>query len=204
MPVIADVITKNKKQEIIVRKILLLSIIILMSGCAPLQTPEETNIAVSALLGEIQIAINEIDKKTKVTSLSPFKYAELKLSTKSGKTDEGKASLVLSGKKSKTTTDSNTITLELVPNPKTVENLTRSNGHEIANYVIAAVTAIDENNYLKLKTLTVESGLEVVKTAGGGIEVELVGVSVTGGRTATSTNGNILKLVFGYPDKKEK
>ena len=181
------------------KQILICSIIIFISSCASLQTPEETNVAVSSLLEEVQIAINEIDKRTKdkKSSLPPFRNAVLTLSTKTGKTDEGKASLVVSGTKSKTTTDSNTITLELVPNPKAEESLTKSKGHEIADYVIAAVTAIDENNYLKLKMLTVESGLEVVKVDGGGIEVELVGVSVTGGRTSTSTNGNTLKLIFG-------
>lgn len=187
------------------RKILICSIIILITGCASFQTPKD-NVAVGALLGEIQIAINEIDKQTnnKQTSLPPFKNAVLTLSTKTGKTDDRKASLILSGSNSKTTTDSNTITLELVPNPNPIKNLARSKGHEIADYVIAAVSAIDENNYLKLKTLTVESGLEVVKVDGGGIEVKLMGVSVTGGRTATSTNGNTLKLTFGHPDKKKK
>lgn len=188
------------------RKIILCSIILLLIGCASFQTPEETNVAVSALLGEIQIAINEIDKQSKEgkTSLPPFKNAVLILATEAGTTDEGKASLVLSGKKSKTTTGSNTITLELVPNPETDKTLVKSRGHEIADHVIAAVAAIDENNFLKLKTLTVESGLKVVENSGGGVEIELVGLAITGSHTTTSTNGNTLKLIFGYPDKKQK
>lgn len=183
------------------KRIFICVLLLLMSGCASLQTPQETNVAVSSLLDEIQIAINEIDKKTKGTSLPPFKSAEVKLSTKSGVTDSGGASLVLSAKGGKTTTDSNTITLELVPNPSVAKSLARSKGHEIAEYVIAVVTAIDNKNFLKLNTLTVEAGLEVVQTSGGGIEIELVGVSFEGGRESSSTIGNTLKLVFGQPSK---
>ena len=186
------------------KKIILCSIIIVMTGCASFQTPKETNIAVSHLLKELQIAINEIDKRTKGTSLPPFKNAVLTLSTKAGTINKGKGSLILSGGKSKTTTNSNIITLELVPNLNPAKSNTESKGHNIAKYVMAAVTAIDENNFLKLKALTVESGLEVVKADETGVEFELVGISVTGGHSTTSTNGNKLKLLFGYPDKKKK
>lgn len=179
-------------------------VVVLLSGCANLQSPQETNIAVSTLLDEIQIAINEIDARTGSESgLPPFKNAEVKLTTKAKISTEGSASLVLSGEKSKTSTDSNVLTLELIPNPATAESLTESTGHQIAEYVIAAVTAVDEKGYLKLNSLTVEAGLEVVQVAGGGIEVELVGVTVKGGRKGESTESNTLKLVFAHPAEKK-
>jgi len=179
-------------------------VVVLLSGCANLQSTEETNIAVSTLLDEIQIAINEIDAKTGSDSgLPPFKNAEVKLTTKAKISTEGSASLVLSGGKSKTSTDSNVLTLELIPNSSTAELLAKSTGRQIAEYVIAAVTAVDEKGFLKLNSLTVEAGLEVVKVTGGGIEVELVGVTVKGGRKGESTESNTLKLVFAHPAEKK-
>lgn len=184
------------------KKILIFLLIVVASGCASFQTPRETNVAVSSLLDEIQIAVNEINERTKGTSLPPFQSAEITLSTKAATTTSGEASLVLSGKGSRETTDSNIITLELVPNLSADKRLGRNTGHEIAEYVIASVTAIDTKKFLKLKTLTIEAGLEVVQTTGGGIKVELVGVSVAGERSKSSTTGNSLKLVFA-PMKSE-
>lgn len=181
----------------------LLAVAVTVSGCASFQTPAETNVAVSSLLDEIQIAVNEINERTKGTSLPPFQSAEITLSTKAGTTTSGEASLVLSGKGSRETIDSNVITLELVPNPSAVKRSGRDTGHEIAKYVIASVTAIDTRKFLKLKALTIEAGLEVVQTTGGGIKVELVGVSVAGERSKSSTTGNSLKLVFAQPGKSE-
>jgi hypothetical protein len=168
-----------------------------------LRTPPETNIAVSSLLDEIQIAVNEISERTKGTSLPPFHSAEITLSTKAATTTSGGASLVLSGKGSRETTDSNVITLELVPSSSPVKTRGPTTGHEIAEYVIASVSAIDAKKFLKLKTLTIEAGLEVVQTAGGGIKVELVGVSMEGERSKSATTGNSLKLVFAQPGKGE-
>ena len=185
------------------RNLFIVLVVALLSACASLQSPQETNVAVSSLLDEIQIAINEIDEKTKGSSLPPFQSATIKLSTAAGKTTDGKASLVLSGNASKTTSNSNSITLELVPNPDTTKSLDKSTGHEIAEYVVAAVTAIDEKNFLKLKALNVEAGLEAKQTVGGGIEVELSGVSIGANRTGESTSSHTLKLTFSHL-KKEK
>ena len=109
--------------------------------------------------------------------------------------------MVLSGGGSKTTSNSNTITLELVPNPKAVKILSTSTGHDIANYVVAAVSAVDKKGFLKLKTLTVEAGLVVARTEQGGIEVKLVGITFNGKSTGESSEANSLKLTFAYPEK---
>lgn len=184
------------------KKIVLILTVIFFSGCASLQTPKETNIAVSALLDEIQIAINEIDKRTEGSSLPPFNRAEIRLSTKATKTTAGSASLVLSGDASKSTTNSNIITLELVPSKIMIKNFDRRMGHEIADYVIAAVMAVDDKKALKLKALTVEAGLDVKEKEGGGIDIQLVGVSLKGTHTGEMTMRNSLKLVFSYPARK--
>ena len=185
------------------KNILLVILVSFLTACSSLHSPQETNVAVSSLLDEIQIAINEIDEKTKGSSLPPFQSATIILSTATGKTTDGKASLVLSGNASKTTSNSNIITLELVPSPDTTKSLDKSTGHEIAEYVVAAVTAIDKENFLKLKTLNVEAGLEVKQIVGGGIEIELSGVSIGANRTGESTTGNSLKLTFAHPENEK-
>jgi hypothetical protein len=176
--------------------IYLIALLLLFSGCASLRSPDETGIAVSVLLDEIQIAINEIGEQTAGTSLPPFKGAQVKLVTKAGITDGGGASLVLSAEGKKTTMDTNTLTLDLVPNPSATKAAPTGTGQEIAKYVVAAVAAVDQKNFLKLKSLVVETGLEVKKTATGGIDVELVGVSVKGKRTGETTDGHTLTLTF--------
>ncbi|MCR6654058.1 MAG: hypothetical protein NVV73_22410 [Cellvibrionaceae bacterium] len=184
------------------KKYILTLIVALLSGCASIHSPQETNIAVSALLDEIQIAINEIDARTGGGSgLPPFKNAEIKLVTKVKTSTTGSASLVLSGQKGKTSTDSNILTLELVPNPVVEAPLFESTGQHIADHVIAAFTAVDDKRFLKLNSLTVEAGLEVVRDTGGGIEVELVGVTIEGGRKKEASKSNTIKLVFAHPTK---
>lgn len=144
------------------KKILVYVLFLSLSGCASLQTPKQTNIAVSALLDELQVAINEIDKGTQSSSLPPFKSAEVKLVTEARSADSGEVSLFLSGKAGKVMSNSNTITLVLESNDTSKMGLTRSSGQKIADYVIAAVSAIDEKKFLKLKRLTVDAGLEKV------------------------------------------
>lgn len=187
-----------------VQKIIIAGLLLLATGCASLQTPQQTNVAVSALLDEIQIAINEIAARTADgSSLPPFRNAEVKLSTRASVKTEGSASLVLSGETNRTTTDSNLLTLELVPNPDLPMPLAKGTGHDIANYVIAAVSAVDQRNFLKLKTLTVEAGLQVSQTSAGGIDVELVGISFKGGLSGETTNSHSLKLIFAHPKPEE-
>lgn len=187
------------------KNLILIVVIFVITGCASLQTTQETNIAVSALLDEIQIAINEIAERIpKESSLPPFKKAEVKLSTKATVTTGGSAALVLSGEKNKTTTDTNLLTLVLVPKPGQFNTLDMGTGHSIANYVIAAVGAIDEKDFLELEILTVEAGLQVLQNSGGGIEIELVGITFKGGRSGETTNSHSLKLIFSEKLKTAK
>jgi hypothetical protein len=166
-----------------------------------LLTPKETKIAVSSLLDQIQIAIDEIKDKTSNSSLPPFLKAEVTLSTEATMSTEGKASFYLSAKGGLQNSQSNTISFVLAPGERKMLTQTETSGQKIAEYVIATVNAIDENGYLQLKNLTVTAGLRVEEMKGGGVSVELVGVSVEGGRTYSSSTGHTLKLVFGYPEK---
>lgn len=84
----------------------------------------------------------------------------------------------------------------MIPNPAGIRTLERGKGKEIAEAVLAAVSALDDLNDLSLKSLTVVASLEIVKTLEGGIEVELSGVSVGGGSKKVLTTGNSLKLIF--------
>lgn len=182
------------------KKILCILIILFVSGCVGLR-PQETRIAVSTLLDEIQIAVNEINDKTAGSSLPKFHHAEITLLTEASKSGEGKGSFFLSAKGSYKKTESNSLVLVLEANDNKKKKAAGTSGEEIANYVIAAVSAIDEKEYLKLKTLTVNAGLAVVKEAGGAVSITLVGMSLEGGITASSKAGHQLKLVFGKPSK---
>ncbi|WP_116472539.1 hypothetical protein [Zobellella maritima] len=180
------------------KQLIIAAFMLLISACSSLQTPGETNIAVSSLLDEIQIAINEIDKRTAGSSLPPFRSAEIQLSTTAGRKADGSAALVLAGGAGKATTHANTLTLELIPAADSVRIPGRSTGHDIADYVIAAVTAIDGKRFLKLHTLNVEAGLEVRRTLEGGIDVELAGMSLEGKHSVEASTGHRLKLTFAH------
>lgn len=179
-------------------------VVFLLSGCANVQSSKEENVAVSDLLAEIQIAINEINAQTDENSgLPPFKNAEIKLTTKTKTSLDGSVTFVLSANKNKSSANSSVLTLELVPNPIIPESFTKSIGHQIAEHVISAIKAVDTSKSLRLSSLTIEAGLEVIQTKVGGIEYELVGVSVKGSRSKESTGTNNLKLVFAYPTEEK-
>ena len=183
------------------KKYILIVTILLISGCSTLST-KDTNIAVSQLLDEIQIAINEINKQTKGSSLPPFKNAEVVLSSKAGKTKEGSAALILSAEGKKSSNETNTLTLILVPKSTQEKMLVSGTGKQLANYVVAAVKAIDTKNDLELKKLVVEAGFSVDIDKAGGIEIEVASVKIGGKSSSTSSNGHKLKLVFEKPEKK--
>ena len=73
------------------KKIILCILMLVISGCASLQTPKETNIAVSEILKQLQYTIDEIAKKPKGSSLPPLKEAEIKLTTVVGTKKQLKA-----------------------------------------------------------------------------------------------------------------
>ena len=183
------------------KKILILTIALYLTACASLQSPKDTGVAVSTLLEQVQIAINGIDAGTKGSSLPPFQSAEITLSTSAGKSDEGKAAIVLSGGGSKSKSSSSKMVLVLSPNDKKIKpnNVVETSGQKIAEYVIAAIKAVDENKHLTLKTLNVESGFEVKSTKEGGVEITLVGIEIEGKRASESKAAHNLKLTFSHP-----
>lgn len=184
------------------KKIVLAGAVLLLSACAGIQPPEQTHVTVASLLQQIQIAVNEISAETAGSSLPPFQSAQIKLSTTASETSQGGASLVVTAGGSSTTSSSNTLTLELEPNPNKVYTLSSDVGQKIAKSVVAAVAAVDQSKFLKLKTLTVEAGLDVKQNKEGGLEVTLVGITFNGKRSTESSTGNTLTLTFAYPDKK--
>ncbi|WP_345977549.1 hypothetical protein [Sulfurimonas sp. HSL3-7] len=185
------------------RSLLVALMIILLTGCAGLQSPKETNIAVSSLLNEIQIAINEINTQTTGTALPPFKQAEIVLSTKAEMKNEGSASLVLSADGTKSNAESNTLTLVLTPNTSQTKSVRPGTGLQLAQYVVAAVRAIEHDNYLELQKLVVETGFNVSTDKSGGIEIKISSLSLGGKVTSSSSDAHILKLIFEkLPEKK--
>lgn len=91
----------------------------------------------------------------------------------------------------------------LVPSSNRISGISSTSGHEIAKYVIAAVQAISKKEHLQLKKSTISAGLKVKITKGGGVSVELVGISIEGSKTFSSTTGHQLKLVFAHPEEKK-
>jgi hypothetical protein len=178
------------------KKIIISIIIFIATGCGTLQTPKETNIAVSALLDELQIAINEIDSKTSSSALPPFKYAEVTLSTKAGVTGDGSVKFILSADAGKSTVETNTLTLVLGPAKTRRPMLKDGTGKQLADYVVAAVEAIDSKKFLELQKLTVEAGFDATVDASGGLKIEVASVSVGGKISTRSANTHRLKLVF--------
>lgn len=177
------------------RYFLLLAFLVL-SGCAGLRSPEETRVAVSELLDQIQIAVNEINDQTRGSSLPDFKYAEIVLSTAAKGSEGVSGNFVLSGEGKRSRVKSNTLTLVLAPDSSGKKTMKRTTGKELAEYVISAVRAIDRKNELELKKLVVETGFTVTSDKSGGIEIEVVGISAGAKVSATSSDGHTLKLVF--------
>ncbi len=184
------------------KKYILITVVFLIYGCSTL-TSKETNIAVTQILDEIQIAINEINKQTQRTSLPPFKNAEVVLSSKAGTTKEGSAALILSAEGKKSTNESNTLTLILAPKSAQEKSLVEGTGKKLAEYVVAAVKAIDTKNDLELQKLIVEATFSVERDKAGGIKIEVASIEFGGKTYASSSNRHKLKLVFEKkPNKK--
>ncbi|MEJ2657247.1 MAG: hypothetical protein P8012_08610 [Desulfobacterales bacterium] len=179
----------------------LLFFVLSISGCASL-TPAETQVAVQELVTQVQVAVDRIAQNREISStLPPLKSAELTLSSRAERDTNGKVSLFLSAGGGKKQTDANSITLVLVPNKLSSKALTKEPGQDIADAVVAAVSALKGVQGLTLKSLTVVASLEIVKNVQGGFDIELSGVSVEGGKKKVITSGNSLKLVFERTDK---
>lgn len=186
------------------KSIIGLIFVVVFSGCATLQSPKETSIAVSVLLDELQIAINEINLQTQGSSLPPFKNAEVVLSTKAGITKEGSAALVLTAEGKKSTIESNTLTLVLGPSNAQKANLGASTGKQLAEYVVAAVNAIDSKKFLQLQKLIVETAFDVTSDSAGGIKIDVASVSLGGKASSSSSKGHTLKLIFEKTEKSKQ
>ncbi len=180
--------------------IFILIVAFTVSGCATF-SPKETQIAVKQLVDQVQTAVDIIEQQTSGSEFPPLKMAELTLSSKAKKEANGQVALFLSAKGGKAQTDSNSITLVLIPNPIRAKGLVKGPGQNIANAVVAAVSGLKDIQGLKLKSLTVVAELEIVTDAAGGIKVELSGVSIEGQASKTVTTGHSLKIVFESPEE---
>lgn len=178
------------------KRIVTLVFVLILSACTGLKSPEQTGVAVGKLLNQVQIAIDEISKSSESSSLPPLKKAEITVSTEYARSAVGGATVFLSAKGEKSTTDNSSLTLTLEPNPSSEKPLDTGIGQNIAKYVLAAVEAVEKQKSLKLSKLNVEVGLEIVQTAEGGIEIEISGVSIEGKKTNSSTSGHKLTLLF--------
>lgn len=178
------------------KKIITLIFLVMLSGCVGLQSPEKAGLAVGQLLEQVQIAINEISKNTENSSLPAFNKAEITLLTQYDQSSIAGATIFLSAKGEKSSKENNLLTLTLKANPSSVPKVNAEVGQKIAEYVLAAVRAVDKQKALKLVKLNVEVGLEISESIEGGIEVDIIGVSIEGTKTKSSTSGHKLTLLF--------
>jgi len=174
----------------------ILLVLLLLQGCMSIQTPNEAGIAISEVLKEIQIAVDEINEKVPKGRIPHFSKAEVVLTAEKESNNSGGASIVLSGNKENNTTTSNKITLILTPKKEQTKQLRRTTGKDLANYVIEAVKAIDQNGYLNLEKLEIEAGFTVEKKGELGVEIEISSLTFGGKHSATSKSAHTLKLIF--------
>ncbi len=178
------------------KKLVSLFLVVVLSGCAGLGTSQQAEMAVGELLDQVQIAIDEIGKNSASSSLPPLKTAEIIVSTEYTRSGGAGAKIFVGAKGEKSSTENNSLTLTLTPNTTKAKSSERQVGHDIAEYVIAAVRAVDEQKALQLSKLSVEVGLEIVESSEGGLEIEVSGVSIEGKKAKSSTSGHKLSLLF--------
>lgn len=184
------------------KKLVIVTIVLILSSCASVRTPNQNGQAIGKILIELQAALDAIDQEAEGSSIPPLKNATITLSTAKGITTEGDVGFILTAEGSKTLTDSNVMTIILVPNKDKAASLVEGiDGSELAKYVVEAVRAIDGNNVLELESLEVEAGFEVKSSSAGGVDIELGGFSTVAKKGKETTNSNSLKLSFGYPEK---
>lgn len=186
----------SRKFEVPMLRLFLIVVLLVTAGCT--STPEKTNAAVGAILSELQVAINTIAEDDSLDSLPPLDHAELVLATETVTTTGGEATLVISGKKERVSTEVSQLTLTLQPGGDISVLMAgnRNSGKKLAAHVVAAVRAVDAQDALALTKLVIETGLEIVDNGSGGFEIEISGISVAGGRSVQATSGNTMKLVF--------
>ena len=177
------------------KTLLALATSLLLASCA-FTRPSDTGAAVGTLVDQLQIAIDLIDESEASAALPPLKSATIVISSKVVNTADLGASLVVAGKGVRKNTSSNTVTLVLIPNLAKAEFVQGVAGQRLAESVIQALSGLENAKGLALQSLKVNLALDLVRTASGGIEIELAGVSIGGSSSSERTTGHSLTLLF--------
>ena len=167
---------------------------------------EARAVGLQKMIAELQSALalvsDEVEKKTSLV----LSDAVLTVNTEIGKSKEGGADLwIVSGKASREDKSSDKVTIKLVPIKKqkqmgTVEEKTLS--EKLAMNIISAVEGVSNagaGKYpLSVDQLTIEMGITTVTagSAGAGIELEVLPISVSGKGTYSKSNIDTLKIEF--------
>lgn len=179
-----------------------------LSGCALVKVKEPEQITVAQVVSEVTKALQEVNSK-RPELYKLFESAEITLETVAQTEDTGEIKLlVISAHSSITHSMAQTIYYKLIP--PVAMGITKDAGKNIsgalAQAIVRASTEIDGalagRKDLELKALSGTVKFEVTKAAGGGLEVEVIPVTLSGGHSTSKGVSHSITLNFVIPDKK--
>lgn len=189
---------------------ILFVVVLALSGCAGVDihgtSYEKRAVALQQMIVEIQTALvlvsHEVEKKTNLKLGS----ASLSLGTALGKSAEGGAELlVVSGKASRSDETSDKLAIKLVPMERmkmTAEAPEKTLSERLAMSIVSAVEGVSKagaGKYpMSVEKLTIEMGIttKTSTSAGGGLELEVIPLSLSGKGTYSKSDSSILSLEF--------
>lgn len=189
---------------------ILLVVALALSGCAGIDVHgtsyEERAVALQKLVVGLQSALarvgEEVEKKTDLE----LGEASLSLNTALGKSAEaGGGMLVVSGKASRSDETCDKVVVKLVPlKPRKamVDITVKTLSERLAMSIVSAVEGVSKvgtGEYpLLVEEITIEVGITAknATSAGGGLELEVVPLSLSGKGTYSRSDSNVLTLKF--------
>jgi hypothetical protein len=189
---------------------ILLVVALALSGCAGIDVHgtsyEERAVTLQKLVVGLQSALarvgEEVEKKTDLE----LGEASLSLNTALGKSAEaGGGMLVVSGKASRSDETCDKVVVKLVPlKPRKamVDITVKTLSERLAMSIVSAVEGVSKvgtGEYpLLVEEITIEVGITAknATSAGGGLELEVVPLSLSGKGTYSRSDSNVLTLKF--------
>jgi hypothetical protein len=185
-------------------------VVLMLGGCAGIDIHgtgyEQRAVALQNLIVELQSALavfnDEVDKKTSLVLSS----ASLSLTTAVEKSVGGSTKVVVvSGEAARADETSDLVSIKLVPLPRTkamMELPIKTLSERLALSIVSAVEGVSKAGTGKypmaVHELTIEIGITTTTSAsaGGGITLEVIPVSIGGQGRYSKADTNILKLEF--------
>jgi hypothetical protein len=189
---------------------ILLVVMMALGGCAGIDVHatsyEERAVALQNLIAGLQSALarvgEEVEKKTDLE----LGEASLSLNTALGKSAEaGAGLLVVSGKTSQSDETYDTLVVKLVPlkpMKAMADTPAKTLSERLAISIVSAVEGVSKagtGEYpLLVEHITINVGItaKTATSAGGGLELEVIPLSLSGKGTYSKSDSNVLTLTF--------